>query len=149
MCVYVICLSVYLCIRYVCCCMCFIFFFKQKTAYEMHISDWSSDVCSSDLSIAGIDPVVTLVHRYESESSSSLSYQDVMKGGYNQFDLRAGAQIGNFGLTLFGKNLTDVRGVTAVQPYARATGGALYRRDLLIIPTTSAIEPSYSSPQEP
>src|SRR3546814_9969141 len=29
-------------------CMCF-FFFKQKTAYEMRISDWSSDVCSSDL----------------------------------------------------------------------------------------------------
>src|SRR3546814_7777482 len=29
----------------VCCC----FFFKQKTAYEMRISDWSSDVCSSDL----------------------------------------------------------------------------------------------------
>src|SRR3546814_269992 len=28
----------------------FIFFFKQKTAYEMRISDWSSDVCSSDLS---------------------------------------------------------------------------------------------------
>src|SRR3546814_3750677 len=29
--------------------MSFIFFFKQKTAYEMRISDWSSDVCSSDL----------------------------------------------------------------------------------------------------
>src|SRR3546814_4969047 len=29
------------------------FFFKQKTAYEMRISDWSSDVCSSDL---GVDP---------------------------------------------------------------------------------------------
>src|SRR3546814_7902861 len=27
----------------------FIFFFKQKTAYDMRISDWSSDVCSSDL----------------------------------------------------------------------------------------------------
>src|SRR3546814_2707881 len=27
------------------------FFFKQKTAYEMRISDWSSDVCSSDLRI--------------------------------------------------------------------------------------------------
>src|SRR3546814_7223156 len=27
----------------------FIFFFKQKTAYELRISDWSSDVCSSDL----------------------------------------------------------------------------------------------------
>src|SRR3546814_5545285 len=30
-------------------CLCFFFFFKQKTAYEMRISDWSSDVCSSDL----------------------------------------------------------------------------------------------------
>src|SRR3546814_18666313 len=32
------------------------FFFKQKTAYEMRISDWSSDVCSSDLAV-GIVPV--------------------------------------------------------------------------------------------
>src|SRR3546814_6183956 len=31
----------------------FIFFFKQKTAYEMRISDWSSDVCSSDLRRGG------------------------------------------------------------------------------------------------
>src|SRR3546814_7638946 len=29
--------------------ICGVFFFKQKTAYEMRISDWSSDVCSSDL----------------------------------------------------------------------------------------------------
>src|SRR3546814_5147238 len=32
-----------------CCLYLFFFFFKQKTAYEMRISDWSSDVCSSDL----------------------------------------------------------------------------------------------------
>src|SRR3546814_14580974 len=31
----------------------FFFFFTQKTAYEMRISDWSSDVCSSDLSVVG------------------------------------------------------------------------------------------------
>src|SRR3546814_20922901 len=31
---------------------CYFFFFKQKTAYEMRISDWSSDVCSSDLFVA-------------------------------------------------------------------------------------------------
>src|SRR3546814_9646564 len=31
--------------------MCIFFFFKQKTADEMRISDWSSDVCSSDLSL--------------------------------------------------------------------------------------------------
>src|SRR3546814_2942089 len=37
------------------CFFCFLFcffFFKQKTAYEMRISDWSSDVCSSDLDVA-------------------------------------------------------------------------------------------------
>src|SRR3546814_19660750 len=33
------------------------FFFKQKTAYEMRISDWSSDVCSSDLPCELLDPV--------------------------------------------------------------------------------------------
>src|SRR3546814_14479738 len=32
---------------------CLFFFFKQKTAYEMRISEWSSDVCSSDLSGQG------------------------------------------------------------------------------------------------
>src|SRR3546814_1238981 len=31
-----------------------VFFFKQKTAYEMRISDWSSDVCSSDLAAGGV-----------------------------------------------------------------------------------------------
>src|SRR3546814_3123001 len=31
--------------------LCLFFFFKQKTAYEMRISDWSSDVCSSDLCV--------------------------------------------------------------------------------------------------
>src|SRR3546814_9186296 len=31
--------------------LCECFFFKQKTAYELRISDWSSDVCSSDLSV--------------------------------------------------------------------------------------------------
>src|SRR3546814_1223650 len=34
---------------YYCSLIVFFFFFKQKTAYEMRISDWSSDVCSSDL----------------------------------------------------------------------------------------------------
>src|SRR3546814_5927407 len=36
-------------------CLCF-FFFKQKTAYEMRISDWSSDVCSSDLQRDMVEP---------------------------------------------------------------------------------------------
>src|SRR3546814_5795420 len=42
----------------------FFFFFKQKTAYEMRISDWSSDVCSSDL-LGGAAKIAFLppVHR--------------------------------------------------------------------------------------
>src|SRR3546814_13011977 len=45
--------------------MCFFFFFKQKTAYEMRISDWSSDVCSSDL--AGRQVRRAVAHRRELE----------------------------------------------------------------------------------
>src|SRR3546814_1804409 len=37
-----------------------IFFFKQKTAYEMRISDWSSDVCSSDLKGANLADMASL-----------------------------------------------------------------------------------------
>src|SRR3546814_20808985 len=40
------------------------FFFKQKTAYEMRISDWSSDVCSSDLVLDGVGADL-LDHRVE------------------------------------------------------------------------------------
>src|SRR3546814_19270682 len=39
--------------------MCVFFFFKQKTAYEMRISDWSSDVCSSDLTTFADGVVLT------------------------------------------------------------------------------------------
>src|SRR3546814_4371996 len=42
------------------------FFFKQKTAYEMRISDWSSDVCSSDL-------LIQLSRRALAEAGSSPS----------------------------------------------------------------------------
>src|SRR3546814_1799090 len=39
-----------------------VFFFKQKTAYEMRISDWSSDVCSSDLCRGGSAAIGALCH---------------------------------------------------------------------------------------
>src|SRR3546814_4189229 len=44
------------------CMILFFFFFKQKTAYEMRISDWSSDVCSSDLRADRIVDPVDLPH---------------------------------------------------------------------------------------
>src|SRR3546814_1935524 len=40
-----------------------IFFFKQKTAYEMRISDWSSDVCSSDL----LTPAISHIHPFRQQ----------------------------------------------------------------------------------
>src|SRR3546814_119256 len=49
-----------------------VFFFKQKTAYEMRISDWSSDVCSSDLYFPADDPQYSMLVIISSPS----------KGGY-------------------------------------------------------------------
>src|SRR3546814_10700060 len=43
------------------CTLCFFFFFKQKTAYEVRISDWSSDVCSSDLAAGLVGPGGALI----------------------------------------------------------------------------------------
>src|SRR3546814_5969576 len=48
--------SIHVCVICVVCSFCF---FKQKTAYEMRISDWSSDVCSSDLPMNAAVPVIT------------------------------------------------------------------------------------------
>src|SRR3546814_16043801 len=52
MCILFVSLSVFCCFSYL-----FFFFFKQKTAYEMRISDWSSDVFSSDLVTVHRSPV--------------------------------------------------------------------------------------------
>src|SRR3546814_3721829 len=47
------------------CVLCMVFFvFKQKTAYEMRISDWSSDVCSSDLIVAEAEDGLVIVDQH-------------------------------------------------------------------------------------
>src|SRR3546814_18577327 len=51
-----------------------IFFFKQKTAYDMRISDWSSDVCSSDLLCA-----VQVTTQPQSASFSRFSHSGVIQ----------------------------------------------------------------------
>src|SRR3546814_7430521 len=60
--------SEYLCIRY-------FVFFKQKTAYEMRISDWSSDVCSSDLRRNDARPVAGASY------ARGLRYRPPLRGG--------------------------------------------------------------------
>src|SRR3546814_2960913 len=70
-----------------------VFFFKQKTAYEMRISDWSSDVCSADLPQVMIDiinvssgrnsaiqdkfPKAVLPGTFDFGFTTALSYKDV------------------------------------------------------------------------
>src|SRR3546814_1952026 len=53
----------------------YFFFFKQKTAYEMRISDWSSDVCSSDLALVAVGHVVAhgLVLRAQRDAAAGLA----------------------------------------------------------------------------
>src|SRR3546814_6274288 len=55
-----------------------IFFFKQKTAYEMRISDWSSDVCSSDLIKAEANQV--LGNNYEFSQPIQLRFNELISG---------------------------------------------------------------------
>src|SRR3546814_2485708 len=75
--------------------------FKQKTAYEMRISDWSSDVCSSDLDIAADRPepgVEAETERQERREISDLQdgrevrARDVIDVGRAQLDTRVTAQ---------------------------------------------------------
>src|SRR3546814_14732873 len=55
------------------------FFFKQKTAYEMRISDWSSDVCSSDLS--GGFPAASLGGRDDAADDGVVVKTGARRGG--------------------------------------------------------------------
>src|SRR3546814_7422535 len=101
-------------------CSCFFFFFKQKTAYEMRISDWSSDVCSSDLRVVGrrADDVaaageddrlgrgadgVDLVTAIDGEESGAGRGEDGDAGIDRQRDV--GGIAGFFGRTLIGADI--------------------------------------------
>src|SRR3546814_8183112 len=83
--------------------LCFLFFlfFKQKTAYEMRISDWSSDVCSSDLNMAYNHP-----------------HQQGMQHAKRNHE-RAGAHGGANGFSAYGNVRTD--GVHLAECFSSAT----------------------------
>src|SRR3546814_1567758 len=59
-----------------------IFFFKQKTAYEMRISDWSSDVCSSDLPAGTSQDVMrtALAKHYGRQQQPRADFSNVQGG---------------------------------------------------------------------
>src|SRR3546814_6444176 len=61
-------------------CVFMFFFFKQKTAYEMRISDWSSDVCSSDLA-------ATLILNWIAGGDHAPYYYAEQEGWYDEAGL--------------------------------------------------------------
>src|SRR3546814_6105873 len=67
------------------------FFFKQKTAYEMRISDWSSDVCSSDLLA---DAAYGRVAAHRANRLDVVRKQQRARAGTRGRQRRLGAEIG-------------------------------------------------------
>src|SRR3546814_7601081 len=66
----------------------FVFFFKQKTAYEMRISDWSSDVCSSDLDVGAL----LLRHEIDGKSGDRQRLSALLCMNLLAVDMAASAQ---------------------------------------------------------
>src|SRR3546814_2869919 len=64
------------------------FFFKQKTAYEMRISDWSSDVCSSDLVTSHLPHLIAYTIVGTASDLEDVTRSEVIKysaGGFRDF----------------------------------------------------------------
>src|SRR3546814_1200444 len=53
------------------------FFFKQKTAYEVRISDWSSDVCSSDLKISNGLNAASIFRSFQKEAPNIIGKMQI------------------------------------------------------------------------
>src|SRR3546814_17267856 len=104
-----------------------IFFFKQKTAYEMRISDWSSDVCSSDLDelrpALREDAEVHPGHR--STGIAIADDQPAPRGGFQRdVPCRHADAVERDGNTLAVGDFADVRGdvILLVRSEARSVG---------------------------
>src|SRR3546814_9248023 len=65
-----------------------IFFFKQKTAYEMRISDWSSDVCSSDLLVAERESQALAEQQGDDRAHGRTELDEHAAGDHREHDLQ-------------------------------------------------------------
>src|SRR3546814_9692091 len=84
----------------------FFFFFKQKTAYEMRISDWSSDVCSSDLQLVFENKGETgaVYHVYDLHDLDAIPRRYTVEAGSSLDDEWNLAGDGSYDLEVFGPN---------------------------------------------
>src|SRR3546814_10622045 len=91
MCDVLLCFVLYSCVCSLVLVLCIflcVFFFKQKTAYEMRISDWSSDVCSSDLAKVSVDRVEEFLNEEETEKYEQLGLDNVDEDGVKRIGLK-------------------------------------------------------------
>src|SRR3546814_13638 len=125
--------------------VCFVFFFKQKTAYERRISDWSSDVCSSDLVDLNLIPV-GLIERVETiaiggapvygSDAIAGTVNLILKEDYEGLELTGQASLSDRGdaanqavRALFGRNFAGGRGnIVLAAEYVRQEGMRLSDR---------------------
>src|SRR3546814_12853898 len=113
--------------------MCIFFFFKQKTAYEMRISDWSSDVCSSDL-VFNCSNILTALDLLDSIEPQMMTFGD------------AGRALGNGQIDAFCQSSAPAAAVTELAE----------TREVLVLPyaeaplaTIAETYPSYHTPTMP
>src|SRR3546814_8900560 len=85
----------------------YFFFFKQKTAYEMRISDWSSDVCSSDLGT--VNEAAGAISLFCVPESDYISGQVLIAGGGDRKSVVAGKS-GSVRVDLGGRRMIKEKG---------------------------------------
>src|SRR3546814_7005265 len=117
------------------------FFFKQKTAYEMRISDWSSDVCSSDLlQVHGVEDHAARsaqaahLRRAADDDVARADGNDPAAGRSRQAERSSGVQGQRSGR---GDGLRDVHRTARTQVDERA-GGSEDRKSTRLTPVTNA-----------
>src|SRR3546814_5771571 len=126
------------------CCYLLFFFCKQKTAYEMRISDWSSDVCSSDL--VGTAPADS-AHLLAAGPAQGLA---VSRPGREQADRRPGAVFGVPLRLRRGGPRQAGDGAHAAPQLRHASSGGRHRQPLAMTPANRyrPIERSEEHPSE-
>src|SRR3546814_8711967 len=109
------------------------FFFKQKTAYEMRISDWSSDVCSSDLPVATVDAAAALASALSADCTVAIGGGSTI-GLAKALSLRLDLPSLVVPTTYAGSEVTPIWGLT--QDGVKTTG-----RDRKVLPKVVIYDP--------
>src|SRR3546814_12491023 len=94
------------------------FFFKQKTAYEMRISDWSSDVCSSDLAEDRIEPDGTIDAGHDEHSFEHRLHR--LQPATHRFGIAPDRQLTGEGFELFLRRRHSLPSMLRFQAGARS-----------------------------